>query len=100
MHPDLVPVLVVAHLPGGVVRDGDPFGQRHGLAEVDQPDPNLVVVVDEQQGTADELLRGIRTCFLGLVVGWEIAIYLVSFEEIRVVQGVPDLLQSLQILFL
>ncbi len=38
--------------------------------------------------------------FFGLVVGWEVAIYLVSLEEIRVVQGIPDLLQSLQILFL
>ena len=37
--------------------DGDAGGQGNGLAEVDQPDAHLLLVVDEQQRTADKLLE-------------------------------------------
>lgn len=55
VYPDEVAVLVISHFPPGVVVDRDLFGQEDGLGEVYEPDVGVRVVVDEQQGTSDNL---------------------------------------------
>ena len=74
--------------------DGDTVGQRDRLAEVDQPDADLVLVVDKQEGAPDKLESSVRetlhlqcTC---KAVRAAVTLYLVRSEELRLVQGLPD----------
>lgn len=56
VDPDEIAVLVVAHLPGGVVIDAQLRRQLHRLGKVNQPDAGMVLVVDEEQRAADDLV--------------------------------------------
>lgn len=68
-----VAVFVVADLPCGFVVNGDVVRNGDGLGEVYHPDRRLPLIVDEEKGAADEL---------------------VGSEEVGLVQGFTDVLQS------
>ena len=55
VHPDEVAVLVVADLPAGLVVHRQAGWDGHRLAKVYQPNVDSVVVVDKEEGAADEL---------------------------------------------
>lgn len=58
VQPPQVAVLPVALLPGDVVAQRVALGERRRLAKVNDPDLGVArVVVDEQQGAADDLRR-------------------------------------------
>lgn len=114
VQPQQIAVLAVALLPGPPMVQGLAVREGRGLAEVDEPHTRaMAVIVYEKQGAADHLPKPTRSDH-GPFRGsprpsaraartdhrpgtWPSPSYLVPPKELRDLQGVPDLLQAVQI---